>query len=74
MDDTVKAETTIEFERWRPPNFATMAQDPSIAKTGEAQAVRVEKLSEAALTALAEAWLDDLFLKCTTRNPFTRTR
>lgn len=74
MSDNVRAETEIEFERWRPPNFAIIAQDPTLAMRSDGQAVKIENLSAQALNAMAEAWLDDLYLKASAPNPFTRTR
>ncbi len=71
-DDTVTTRTTIAFEKWRIPNFATVAQDPTLAQGNSSTAIRVENLDAVALDDLTAEWLTDLYTKAGKVCPFQR--
>lgn len=61
-DRIVTVTTECDFAPWRAPNFALLPSENSVP---------VIKLSEGALRALAERWLEDLYAKAGKTNPFT---
>lgn len=72
-DDTITTRTAIAFEKWRVPNFACVAQDPSLAQRSEGgTAIRIENLDGVALDDLAAEWLADLYAKAGKACPFQR--
>ena len=58
----VTAQVIVEYKPWTVPNFASVvgAQDGS----------RVDELPQAALDALAQRWLHDLYAKANKTCPF----
>lgn len=69
-DSVVEARTRIKFRPWLSPNYVCLALDKRDSGT---QSIPVAELDEAALLALARAWLGDLYSKTTIPNPFKAT-
>lgn len=65
---SLEIKTTIKFRAWRAPNYALLEN----AKDGdrECHTIPVDDLDEAALEALARAWLEDLYGKTQHTSPF----
>jgi hypothetical protein len=81
MSETLEREpitvtTAVKFKRWQVPNYATQDMPPRPKQEGihELPKTHVKELPFQVLDALAEAWLQDLYMNAGQSNPFERGR
>lgn len=71
---TVEVKTSVRFNTWQVPNFATVTTPPRPKQEGmqAAPTIAIGDLDVAALDALAAAWLEELYKKAGQSNPFAQ--
>lgn len=62
---TISATLDVKLKPFQVPNFVGIERKPGLKQEGmqELPTIAIEDLSKAALNALAQAWLDELYRK-----------
>lgn len=72
MANSIEVRTNVKFKPWTAPNYAVLdLGDASVATSdNQGRSIAIKDLTDEALAAMAEAWLDDLYNKADKRSPF----